>query len=170
MEREHSPERVPCSRASPWSPDFSPPAPPSSERLLLEILSPDVVELDYQAIMDSRARLREELQWGGERPWPADDFTLAENHQDLSDHQDEFVRREAYAYTVLDPSRETCLGCVYLTPWHQDAKLSFWVIDRELATNLETHLLETVLTWFDTAWPFDRVVLPFRASNPRGVW
>jgi hypothetical protein len=149
-----------------FQPGFDPPAPPRTERLRLLRLSPDVVELDFAALMSSRARLREELQWG---TWPRDDFTVDENREDLEGHDGEFERREAYAYTVLDPSGEICLGCIYLEPWEGDARLAFWVIDDEVDGGLEEHLVATVRDWIRAYWSFDRLLIPLRASNPRGA-
>ena len=40
--------------------------------LWLRVLRPDVTELDYAALMESRVRLR---RWS-DSSWPADDFTL----------------------------------------------------------------------------------------------
>lgn len=153
---------------SPWSAAFHPPSPPATDRLRLEVLGPPVVELDYEAIMGSRRRLRDELQWGRERRWPPDDFTLEDNRADLQEHRREYDAREAYAYTVLDPAGARCLGCIYLGPSGPDAQLTFWVIDEEVRTGLETHLLETVLHWIRAAWPLDRVLLPVRPANDRG--
>ena len=152
---------------NPWSADFTPPAPLRTERVRLEPLRPEVVELDYAAIMESRARLRAELRWG--RGWPADDFTVDDNRKDLADHFAEFERRQAYAYTVLDPSGSRCLGCIYVEPWEGDARLAFWVIDDEVDTSLEAHLLAVLFDWFETEWLFARVIIPLRPENRRGV-
>jgi hypothetical protein len=147
-----------------WRPDFEPPPPPRTERLQLAVLGPDVAELDHVAILGSRVRLRDELRWGG---WPADGFSLADNIADLAEHRAEFDAREAFAYTVLDPSGETTVGCVYLEPWDGGARLAWWVIDAELDTGLESHLLSTVATWLCDAWPPMRVLLPVRRDAAR---
>jgi hypothetical protein len=60
--------------------------------LHLEMLSPEHVELDYDALMSSWPRLQ---IWSGSDRWPRPDFTLEENLSDLTEHRDEFVSREA---------------------------------------------------------------------------
>lgn len=125
-----------------------------------------MVELDYAALMGSRVRLREELQWG---PWPSDELTLDENHTALERHQAEFGRREAYAYTVLDEPGTCCVGCIYIEQWRGEAQLAFWVIDEQLEHELESHLLSTVLAWVRERWPFSRLLVPLRPHNTRGI-
>lgn len=154
------------SNGTTWSTDFEPPPPPRTDRIYLERLGPAVAELDFAALMGSRARLRAELQWGD---WPRDDFTLAENRKDLERHDAEYENREAYAYSVLDDPGSRCLGCIYLEPWEHGARLAFWVVDAELDNSLEAHLLSAVLEWVCASWSFDRVLVPLRATNERGI-
>lgn len=149
----------------PWTLAFTHPVPPRTERVQLRPLGPPVAELDHAAIMESRERLRRELKWG---EWPAEGFTLEDNRLDLARHLAELERREAFAYSVLDPSGQRCLGCVYLEPWEPGAQLAVWVIDDEVATGLEEHLLQTVAAWVRAAWPLDRLIVPLRATNTRG--
>jgi RimJ/RimL family protein N-acetyltransferase len=153
----------------PWSAEFAPPPPLRTDRVRLEVLGPDVVDLDYAAIMSSRARLRDELQWGKDRRWPPDDFTLDQNRVDLERHFAEFERREAYAYTVLDPAGETCIGCIYIEPHDDGARLAFWVVDEETDTGLEAHLLSAVFEWFAAEWSFGAAVVSLRPVNGRGI-
>lgn len=150
----------------PWTVSFPLPPTPRDERIQLVPLGPDVVELDYAAIMSSRQRLRRELQWNG---WPPEDFTLDDNHQDLHEHQAEFERHEAFAYSVLGRTGADCLGCVYLEPWSPGAQLAFWVVDAMLDTGLEAHLLRTMATWLGASWPLARVIVPLRPVNERGL-
>lgn len=150
-----------------WSSNFDPPTAPITDRVRLDVLGPAVTELDYEAIMGSRVRLRAELQWG--KGWPRDDFTLEENRADLAQHLAELERREAYAYTVLDPEANRCIGCVYMEPWNDDVRLAFWVIDDELETGLESHLVEVVASWAGEAWPFERMLIALKPENPRAI-
>jgi hypothetical protein len=123
-------------------------------------------ELDFEALMSCRARLREELQWG---EWPKEDFTLEANRADLRDHHDEFIRHEAFAYTVLSPDRSRCLGCIYIERCSEinGAQIAFWAIDDAL--DIESHLVTDVLKWVHDAWSIERILLPFRAVNARGI-
>lgn len=154
----------------PWSADFEPPRTLDTARVHLEPLAPKHTELDFAALMGSRGHLRDTLQWGD---WPREDFTVEENRDDLERHWLEFEQREAFAYTVLTPDRSTCVGCVYLVPTPSgdpaSAALAYWVIESELDSELDEHLLESMLDWFDRAWPFERVLLPTHPDNQRGL-
>ena len=57
-------------------------------------------------------------------------MTLEENLGDLTKHAGEFVRREAFTYTVLAPDSDTVIGCLYIYPSELtgvDAKIRSWV-------------------------------------------
>ena len=152
-----------------WSSAWVPPPPPRTDRLRLEVLGPAWVELDYEALMGSREHLRRTLQWGS---WPRANFTLEENRADLDRHLEEFELREAFAYTVLDPDGEECLGCIYLNPARgeeRSAMLAMWVIEPELEFDLDAHLLRTVVTWLEEEWPMDRLFVLLHEENERGV-
>lgn len=95
----------------PWVAIASLPESLKTARFVLEPLNEKHAELDYEALMSRRARLRDELQWG---QWPPEEFTLECNRTDLRGHHDEFVRHEAFAYTVLSPDHTRCLGCIYI--------------------------------------------------------
>ena len=69
-------------------------------------------ELDYEALMASRGYLR---RWS-DSDWPADDFTVEENREELAWHDDEHEARIAFTYSVLDPTRSRVLGCLYVRP------------------------------------------------------
>lgn len=143
-----------------WRADFQPPEPPSTASWRLEPLRPELNEQDHAAWASCRERLVQELDWKG---WPAPDFTLQDNHADLAEHYAEFLRREAYAWSVLRGER--CLGCVYVEPWSSGAQLAFWVIDEALP--LEAELLCFMLDWL-ASWPFEQVVVPVRPQHRRG--
>ena len=142
------------------------PPPISTSSFLLEPLCEDHVELDFAALMSCRARLRHELQWGD---WPPEDFTIELNREDLGRHYGEFVRREAFAYTVLCPDRTRCIGCIYLERCDevQGGQLRFWMIDDAL--DLETKLVDSVLQWGHDDWGIDRILMPMREANTRGI-
>ncbi|RKY18191.1 MAG: hypothetical protein DRQ55_13965, partial [Planctomycetota bacterium] len=158
---------------SPWNlPSFEPPLLLETARMRLEPLAPRHVELDYAALMGSREHLQRTLRWGS---WPPDGFTLEENRGDLQKHWREFEQRVGFAYTVLTPDRQRCLGCIYLTPIapgdfeNNRALLAYWVIEDELATDLDRHLLDEVMTWLERDWPFEVVGLLVHDDNARGA-
>ncbi|MEE2936531.1 MAG: GNAT family N-acetyltransferase [Planctomycetota bacterium] len=150
----------------PWRTLASIPETLETERFVLEPLAPRHAALDFAALMSCRDRLRTELQWGD---WPPADFTLDLNRQDLAEHYGEFVRREAFAYTVLSVNREQCLGCVYLERCEEidGGQLAFWVIDDALEREVE--LVEEMLHWVHQEWAIERLLLPFHQTNQRGI-
>jgi RimJ/RimL family protein N-acetyltransferase len=159
--------------ADPWSREFVPPETLATPRVRLEPLAPRHAELDFASLMSSREHLRRTLHWG---EWPRADFTLEENRADLERHWKEFEAREAYAYTVLAPDRSRCVGCVYLRPLGHAAPaelpatgLAYWVVEPEIASDLDVHLLESLLAWFQRDWPLETVAVAVHAENERGA-
>lgn len=131
---------------------------------VLEPLTPEHLERDYEAVMASREMLR---RWSG-TSWPADDFTLAGNLADLEMHDGEHRRREAFTYTVLSPDRSTCLGCVYITPLSRhapanpgmdpgprEAVVTFWVVSTPAGEGIAVALLESLRRWLAADWEFE---------------
>jgi hypothetical protein len=152
--------------------------------LWLRVLRPDVTELDYAALMESRERLR---RWSNSA-WPADDFTLDGNREDLIGHEREWEDRDAFAYTVLNSDGTRCEGCVYIYPlgrWlehcgferGEDSEqfdddtpaVTFWVRDSALAAGLDRQLLEGLREWFKQDWPYEQVVFPITDNLPEDL-
>lgn len=128
------------------------------------------VELDYAAVMESKKLLR---TWE-QSTWPADDFTLAGNLKDLQRHEREHINREAFTFTVMNPTETECLGCIYIYPrtarwltrveitsvgnknWADyEAVIRFWVRRSRLAKGMDRQLLDTLRPWFSQEWAFD---------------
>lgn len=124
--------------------------------------------LDYEAVMESRDYLR---TWE-QTSWPADDFTVEGNREDLEMLEGRHARREAFTYTVMDPAQTECLGCVYVMPtdarmftgarispvgdraWGDyQAAVYFWVRRSRLAEELDRVLLDRLRAWFAHDWP-----------------
>jgi hypothetical protein len=160
-----------------YPPEAPVPAGLETGEFILEPLTTGHVEVDYAALMDSREMLR---KWSGGM-WPADDFTLQGNYEDLEMHQREHLAREAFTFTVLAPDRQECLGCVYVMPLYgwlkmagatppvlaavgdDEAIVRFWVRQARVADGLDERLLETLLAWLPAGWRFQRVF--FRAND-----
>ena len=148
---------------------------------VLEPLRTTHVELDYAALMDSKAMLR---TWS-QSDWPSDAFTLEDNYRDLDEHEREHHARVAFTYTVLSPDANSCLGCVYIRPLapvlEQDdlraapaggryrGRTAFWVRQSRLADELDRRVLAALIDWFRRAWAFDRMVFYTNAQNERQV-
>lgn len=154
-----------------------------TDDLYLEMLSPEHVELDYDALMSSWPRLQ---IWSGTDRWPRPDFTLEENLSDLTEHRDEFVSREAFTYTVLSLDKSRCEGCVYIYPWAMTRKLhpnaapveleddaatvTYWVRESALERDLDRQLLDGLIDWFRSdAWAFDRILFLVNMNQQRDL-
>ena len=141
--------------------DFFVPESLSTKHFWFEPLSPRVAEIDYEAVMSSRERLRKVFE--SNDTWPKDEMTLEENISDLERHEKEFYERKAFAYTVLSPNKEKCLGCVYIDPptdTQFDCEAYLWVRDSEIP--LDKELFITVKNWLDNSWPFSNPSFPGR--------
>ena len=154
----------------------SAPAELRTAHLRLQPLRVSDVERDYDAVMSSPAALR---RWS-QSTWPAEDFTLAENRDDLERHEGEHERGEAYTYTILATDSERCVGCVYIVPLRTEeealladaagkrrARVTFWVREAEVASDLDRHLFAALRAWFDAAWSFDGVVFATARDEAR---
>jgi hypothetical protein len=148
------------------------PAKLQTDEFTLRPLRATDVELDYAAVMSSREMLR---VWS-QSDWPADDFTLQGNLEDLEWHEQEHVEREAFTFTVMNPAATECLGCVYVNPLERwlkrfkasEAELaalgdyqactSFWVRQSRLADELDRRLLAALVDWFERDWAFARAL------------
>jgi hypothetical protein len=85
-------------------------------------------------------------------------MTLEENLGDLTKHAGEFMRREAFTYTVLAPDSDLVIGCLYIYPSARpgiDAKIRSWV--RAEDADLDPVLYRVVADWLATSWPFDEI-------------
>ncbi len=141
--------------------DFNVPQNLETEQFRLRMLSAEDVEVDYEAVIESRGLLQS--RFGGE--WPREGFTLEENLADLERHQREFLNREAFAYTVVSLDESRVLGCVYIDPTHRpgaDAEVRMWVRQSEVERGLDDILFRTVKEWLESSWPFESVIYPYR--------
>jgi hypothetical protein len=147
-----------------------------TDELVLRPLTVDHAVVDHAALMASVEMLR---TWSG-TDWPEDDFTVADNREDLERHQREHRERTAFTYTVLDLAEEECLGCVYVTPLAKlavanpglvdetaagAAVVRFWVTQPRLADGLDGRLLEALRTWFAEEWPLPATYFATREAN-----
>lgn len=141
--------------------DFDVPTSLISDHFRLEVLDPSVVELDYDAVMSSRVNLRQIFSEND--TWPSDTMTLKENNDDLVRHYAEFQSREAFAYTVLTPDKNKCIGCLYIYPSEAqefDSVVYFWIRDDSL--ELEAEFYTLIQNWLKEVWPFERIAWPGR--------
>ncbi len=151
-----------------------------TEEFLVRPLRATDVELDYEAVITSRA----ELFLRSEGSWPREGFTLEENLADLVEHEQEHLARVAFTYTVMNPAETQCLGCLYsnpLRPLLQEAALSvehipaesayvtFWVRQSRLPDYLDRRLLQALMAWFQAEWAFSQVAFVAKKAQARQI-
>lgn len=141
--------------------------------VLRPLLSSDA-ELDFDAVMESREFLR---TWE-QSTWPADDFTVETNREDLLKLERQHVGGDAFTYTVMSLDETECLGCAYvLSPDAKmfadahvtavgaddlsdcDATVFFWVRKSKLAEGLDREVLDALLAWLEREWSFKAPVI-----------
>ncbi len=138
--------------------DFEPPRSLVTDAFRLEPLGPAHNEPDRAAWMSSIEHIRSTPGYPDGRWPPLDGMTLEENLRDLQRHADDFTKRVGFTFTVLDPSDDDVIGCVYLYPsaspdW--DVTVQSWV--RAGRSSLDGPLAEAVAGWIAADWPWDRV-------------
>ena len=145
-------------RTTPLVPDhFVVPIELRSASFRLEPLGPDHNARDHQAWMSSIAHLQATPGFE-DRGWPPDEgFSAEQNLDDLVEHADEFERRVAFAYSVLDPNSDDVIGCVYIDPGDRDGSASVrsWV--RADVAELDAPLRKAVRDWLTESWPFNDI-------------
>lgn len=143
--------------------DFIVPQKLETDTFRLRMLTVDDVEKDYEAVMSSREHIRELYSEEDDDTWPEESMTIEENLEDLRRHQNEFLERKAFVYTVMSLDESLCLGCIYINPSEKkafDAEVSLWARAIEVENGLEKLLFETVKGWIKSEWPFKNVAYP----------
>lgn len=141
--------------------DFAVPVKLETDEFRLRMLTVNDVVKDYDAVISSTEHCK--TIWPG-LDWPVG-LTLEQNLIDLGWHQKEFQLRRSFAYTVVNLSESTVLGCVYIEPTKRvayDAVIFLWARQSELASGLEDRLYKAVKDWVATVWPFTSVAFPGR--------
>lgn len=118
----------------------------------------DDVALDYPAVMGSRERLWAKFgeAWG----WPPETMTYEADRDDLARHEVEIAAHETFNYALFDAAETELLGCVYIDPpavAGTDAMVSWWVVDKEVGSELERTLDAFVPGWLTDTWGFRAV-------------
>ena len=120
----------------------------------------DDVDIDFPAVMGSRARLWAKFseRWG----WPPASMTFEQDRDDLARHEREIAAHETFNYAVLNPDESELLGCIYIDPPPEgslhDAMSSWWVVDGAVGTPLERTLDDFVHDWLRETWGFESVL------------
>jgi hypothetical protein len=138
--------------------DFEPPTSLETEQFRLEPLGPQHNEADLAAWTSSIEHIRLTAGYPDGNWPPLAGMTPEDNLRDLRRHADDFARRVGFTFTVLDPSDDDVIGCVYLYPgasadW--DVTVQSWV--RADRSELDAPLSEAVASWLTSDWPWKRV-------------
>ncbi len=150
---------VPVMTSEEFVPDgFVAPISLATDQFRLEPLGPQHNEADHAAWMSSIEHIRSTPGYPDGRWPPLNGMTLEENLSDLRRHADDFTRGAGYTFTVLDPTDDDVIGCVYLYPstsrdW--DVTVQSWV--RADRSALDVPLAEALARWLATDWPWVRV-------------
>jgi hypothetical protein len=155
----------------PWNGSYLPPYSRSTDRLSLEPIAPRITMLDYGAYMSSIDHIRRSYGTGH---FPSPDITLDDASLDTHECWNQFGRGTAFLYAALNPERNEELGCAYLTPTiggagAYETSLQFWVVERAIRSDLDRHLLQTMLSWIEEEWEFDAVLHVVPQRYERGI-
>lgn len=151
-----------------------------TEEFLVRPLRATDVELDFDAVISSRA----ELFLKSHGSWPREGFTIEENLADLVRHEREHHERVAFTYTVMNPAETECLGCIYINPLKRllqrggisaenipdaSAYVTFWVRQSRLQDNLDLRLLQALIPWFQAEWAFSQAAFVAQRTQVRQI-
>ena len=143
--------------------DFAVPEELVCDGFVLRPLAAEHNAADHAAWMASIDHIHETPGFRGRR-WPFP-MTLEQNLRDVERHQQDFIERSGFTYTVLDRAGEV-IGCVYIYPSDHpdfDASLRSWVSADH--GHLDLRVWEAARTWVDTSWPFAEVDTADRAHS-----
>lgn len=154
-------------------PDFPVPSGLTTGEFVLRPIKATDATADYAAVMETREHLR---LWE-QSEWPADDFTVEGNREDLVGLEERHDAHYAYTYTVVDPAGTEALGCVYIFPigakflarsevtplgdesWDDvEAVVYFWARRSRMDAGMDARLLDALRGWFASDWKLSRVV------------
>jgi Acetyltransferase (GNAT) domain len=132
-------------------------------------LTADVAALDYSAYMSSA----EVIRVHSDGRWPVNDFSFASDLEQVQQHWSDHQARRAFAFTLLTPSRDESLGCLYLNPLSEflsragassqtvdalpaaSAMVTFWLRQDQQDSGLAEAVVGAVGEWLRHDWPLD---------------
>ena len=164
MRQETPPSGIICRVSVFVPPEFLVPLGLETASFRLEPLGPEHNDSDYEAWSSSRAHIHATPGWE-KSTWP-DERTLEDNLRDLQRHAGDFQARTGFTFTVLEPSTDSVVGCVYIYPDSSgaaEASVQSWV--RADRAELDVDLWRAVSVWLATDWPFERVAYAPREAT-----
>jgi hypothetical protein len=137
--------------------DFVPPRSLVTDEFRLEPLGPQHNESDLAAWSSSIEHIRATPGYPNGRWPPVGGMSAEANLGDLTRHAADFEARKGFTFTVLDPSADEVIGCVYIYPTkstEHDVQVQSWV--RADKAELDVPLADAVAAWLETDWPWER--------------
>lgn len=140
-----------------FEPGFAVPQGFALPGVVVEPLGVRHVVIDYEAVVSSRHDLHARFRWPGD--WPLATSFL-DDLADLGWHEKEFRDGTSFAYTVVDPARTICFGCLYVTPSRANGRIEmvFWLRTDGKAPIAEADFAARLRAWIAEDWQ-GRVVL-----------
>lgn len=141
--------------------NFNAPENHKTDEFYFTILEPSITEIDYQAVMSSRKKLRK--IFSANDIWPSESMTIEENTQDLIRHESEFKQKKAFAYSVFTKNKDEYIGCVYINPTLKnifDCEVYLWVKDSR--NELDQKLFQEIKKWLLGYWNLNAIAFPGR--------
>ncbi len=136
---------------------FEPPTSLVADRFRLEPLSPRHNSADYATWTSSIEHIRATAGYPG-GDWPSlEAVSIEANLADVRRHVTDFEDRRGFTFTVLDPTDDDVIGCVYLYPAESDdydVSIRSWV--RADRSDLDVPLAEAVARWVASEWPWQQ--------------
>jgi hypothetical protein len=127
------------------------PQPPAIREYTWNILEPEILKQDFDALMHTVGRTA-----------PAT-ITSGEDYGELKRHRWEFQHATSFAYGILSADGTEEVACVYVNPSKKqgyDATVRFLMTERGAKENLQPLLAAKVREWIKTSWPFAKVAFP----------
>lgn len=115
-------------------------------------LTAELVDLDYAAYLASPDVIRVH----SDGRWPVDGFTREQDAAQTARHEADHQARTSFTFLLLDPTRSTALGCLYLNPLRADdrtPRVTFWIRQDRQDTDLPYDVVQAVDSWLDNDWP-----------------
>jgi virginiamycin B lyase len=131
--------------------DFMVPPPPAIGDYTWNILEPEILKVDFGALMHTVGRTAPPT------------ITTDEDYGELKRHRWEFQHATSFAYGILSPDGTEEVACVYVNPSKKqgyDATVRFLMTERGVNENLQPLLEAKVREWIKTSWPFTKVAFP----------
>jgi len=130
---------------------FMVPPPPTIGDYTWNILEPEILKVDFGALMHTVGRTA-----------PAT-ITTDEDYGELKRHRWEFQHATSFAYGILSADGTEEIACVYVNPSKKqgyDATVRFLMTERGAKEDLQPLLEAKVREWIKTSWPFAKVAFP----------